>query len=64
MPNFVKLIIRVVFFEESLKELRFAEMKLIEWVILTLFVELSMNIKAIRRPVPKVNNRRFGYKRG
>ena len=53
----VEFEIRVVFFEEPLQELRFAQMKLIEWVVLAAIVKLSMKIKAVGGPVSVVNPR-------
>lgn len=56
MSDFVKFVIRVIFFEKSLQKLRFAEMELIEWIILSFFVKLAMDIEAVSGPVSKIDN--------
>ena len=49
--------VRVVLLEETLQELCFAQVELIEWVLLTVLVEVLMDVECVRRPVPQVDDR-------
>ena len=51
LPTALKLKIRVVFFEKTFQKLRFTQMELVKRVLSSLIIEVSVNIKAIGRPI-------------